>query len=115
VSRMTIELVRDAVSIEAVLTAHDVALPKKGSRIGCPVHKGRNPSAFTFGPSRFSCFNCGARGDVIDLERALGGGSVADALATPCVWCCSTAPTSISSLTSAAGRCAADRPSKSRH
>jgi hypothetical protein len=69
-----------AVSIEDVLAHHDCAVPKKGNRTRCPVHEGRNPTAFVIGDGQFRCFSCDAHGDVVDLERELGGGTIADAV-----------------------------------
>jgi hypothetical protein len=71
---------RAAVGIDAVLGAYDCA-PVKSGRMACPVHQGRNPTCFSVrNNEHFRCFNCDAHGDVVELERLLGGGTVADAL-----------------------------------
>jgi DNA primase len=64
---------RAAVSISDVLTATGIDLPRRGDRIACPLHGGRNPNAFRFDDCRFCCFACGAHGDVFDLVQALDG------------------------------------------
>jgi hypothetical protein len=84
VTRVAIEAVRAAVGIDAVLGHYGHAPLRKG-RARCPIHGGRNPQAFAVRDNdRFRCFNCGARGDVVDLERALGGGTIAEALTRLC-------------------------------
>jgi DNA primase len=54
-------------------------LKKRGQswRGPCPIHGGNNPDAFAVFPSKgkFRCFNCDARGDVIDLCKAVEGHS----------------------------------------
>ena len=75
----SIAAVRAALSLESVLNAHGHSAPQRGCRMACPIHGGRNRSAFWVRDDRFVCFNCGARGDVVDLERALGGGSLVEA------------------------------------
>jgi hypothetical protein len=48
----------------------------------CPIHRERNGASFVvWGDQRWSCFGkCSKSGDVVDLERALGGGSVGEAV-----------------------------------
>jgi hypothetical protein len=71
---------RAAVGIDAVLGAYDHA-PIGSGRMACPIHQGRNPTCFSVRSNEyFRCFNCDAHGDVVELERLLGGGTVADAL-----------------------------------
>lgn len=75
-----IDAVRTAVGIDQILGAHRCAPLRKG-RTACPIHEGRNATCFAVRDNEhFVCFNCGARGDVVDLERLLGGGTVGDAL-----------------------------------
>jgi len=53
-----------------------------GSLVGkCPLHHERHGAAFVvFGYGRWKCFGkCQKSGDVIDLEQAIGGGTLADA------------------------------------
>ncbi|HKB89433.1 MAG TPA: CHC2 zinc finger domain-containing protein [Opitutaceae bacterium] len=53
-----------------------------GSLVGkCPVHHEHHGAAFVvFGDGHWKCFGkCQRSGDVIDLEQALGGGTLADA------------------------------------
>jgi hypothetical protein len=53
-----------------------------GSLVGkCPMHGEINGAAFVvFDDGRWRCFGkCGKSGDVIDLEQALGGGTLAEA------------------------------------
>jgi hypothetical protein len=68
------------IPLDAVLAHYGFPSPRPGRRMTCPIHGGRNPSAFAVRESRFRCFSCDAHGDVIDLERALGGGTAADAI-----------------------------------
>jgi len=48
----------------------------------CPIHRERNGASFVvWSDAHWSCFGkCSRGGDVIDLERALGGGSVGEAV-----------------------------------
>jgi CHC2 zinc finger len=48
----------------------------------CPIHRERNGASFVvWSDQRWSCFGkCSRGGDVIDLERSLGGGSVVEAV-----------------------------------
>jgi len=62
---------RSVVTIPELLAGVGVAVPSRGKRIACPVHRGDNPSAFSFDEHRFRCFGCDAHGDVFDLARAL--------------------------------------------
>jgi hypothetical protein len=54
-----------------------------GWRARCPVHEEKTPScrvSVRAGKARWHCFGCGARGDVLDLLKALEGLSFAQAL-----------------------------------
>jgi hypothetical protein len=46
----------------------------------CPLHDDGTPSFYVY-PDHFHCFGCEAHGDVTDLERSLGGGSILEAAA----------------------------------
>jgi hypothetical protein len=52
----------------------------------CPIHQERNGHSFVvWSDQRWSCFGkCSRGGDVIDLERALGGGTVREAIERLC-------------------------------
>jgi len=52
----------------------------------CPIHQEQNGRSFVvWGDKRWSCLGkCNRGGDVIDLERALGGGSVREAIERLC-------------------------------
>jgi hypothetical protein len=78
-SRIDIAAIRGKAGVTDVLAAHGV--PVRGRRARCPVHSGGNPDAFSISADgRFwRCWSCGAHGDVIDLERRLGGGGFVDA------------------------------------
>lgn len=68
----------DIVSVKQRLRIADVLSsagidPPAHRRIACPIHGGKNPSAFSFTVERFCCWSCGAHGDVVDLAAALNG------------------------------------------
>ena len=47
----------------------------------CPLHQERHGQSFVIFNDRWTCFGkCGRRGDIIDLEQALGGGSLHEAI-----------------------------------
>jgi len=47
----------------------------------CPIHQERNGHSFVIHENRWTCFGkCGRHGDVIDLEQALGGGTLQEAI-----------------------------------
>jgi CHC2 zinc finger len=59
-----------------------IKLRKSGERLvgKCPIHNETNGSAFVVRDGRWKCFGkCNRSGDVIDLEQALGGGTLAEA------------------------------------
>lgn len=80
--RVDLEVLRQAVSISAILAAHGAELPRRGSRIPCPLCNSRNPSAFSFSDEKglWQCFVCRAGGDALALARALGGGTFLEAV-----------------------------------
>ncbi len=72
--------IKSRLGIAAVLRAHGHT-PRAG-RMPCPLHGGDNRSAFSIKPGDqyARCWACGWHGDVIALEHALGGGTIADAM-----------------------------------
>lgn len=47
----------------------------------CPLHQEKTPSFHVYvDDDHYYCFGCRAHGDVIDLEQALRGGSLMDAI-----------------------------------
>lgn len=72
--------IKSRLTIGAVLRAHGHT-PRAG-RMPCPLHGGDNRSAFSIKPGDqyARCWACGWAGDVIALEHALGGGTVAEAM-----------------------------------
>jgi hypothetical protein len=75
--------IRRAHSLESYCAARGIQLKRSsgGRRVAlCPLQSENTPS-FTVSGDVFHCYGCGKHGDVVDLERALGGGSVADAIA----------------------------------
>ena len=62
--------------------SHGIELKRQsGNLIGlCPLHVEDSPSFTVFPDSHYHCFGCGAHGDVVDLEQALGGGTASDAI-----------------------------------
>lgn len=72
--------IRAAVSVGDVLVAHGHELRRDG-RMPCPICGSGNPSSLSTYASgrRWRCWSCGARGDAVDLEAALGGVDVGTA------------------------------------
>jgi len=60
-----------SVTIRDILA--DAGLYPTRKRMACPIHKGDNPTAFSFTESTFCCFACGAKGGLIDLAQYLFG------------------------------------------
>jgi hypothetical protein len=78
------DAVRQRISLLRYCEQRGIKLRRSGSSwIGrCPIHQEQSGASFViWGERRWSCFGkCGRGGDVIDLERALGGGSVREAI-----------------------------------
>jgi CHC2 zinc finger len=79
------EAIRRSVPLPAYCEQRGITLHRSGGTWTgrCPIHQERNGRSFVvWGDRRWSCLGkCQRGGDVIDLERALGGGSVRDAIA----------------------------------
>lgn len=77
--RSNIAAIREAVEIERYASE---LTQLRNNRGRCPVHGGQNRQSFTLYPEqgRFTCFSCGAGGDVLDLYRAVEGGELHDAI-----------------------------------
>jgi len=58
-----------SVTIRDILA--DAGLYPTRKRMACPIHKGDNPTAFSFTESTFYCFACGVSGGLIDLAEYL--------------------------------------------
>lgn len=58
------------VTIADVLADAGVDAGRNG-RIACPIHGGSNPTALKYGDHTFTCFNCDAKGGLIDLVQFL--------------------------------------------
>lgn len=68
--------VKGRLPISAVLTARGIRTHRMGPtrlRALCPFHQDRDPSLVVYEDTRFVCFGCGERGDVVDLIRGLEG------------------------------------------
>lgn len=78
--RKGIEAIKAEVSVEQYL--RDRGVEVKRNRARCLVHDGDNPQSFAVYPDqgRWHCFRCNEGGDVIDLCRAVEGGSVWEAM-----------------------------------
>lgn len=53
-------------------------------RIPCPIHKGKNRTAFSYNDFTFCCFSCGAQGGLLDLVEHLYECSRKDAMKHLC-------------------------------
>ena len=62
------DIIRDSVTMSDVLSAYGISLGKRG-RIPCPIHQGHNQSSFSYNKTQFQCFNCGAKGGVIEFVK----------------------------------------------
>lgn len=42
-------------------------------RCACPIHKGKNKTSFVFDndKNRFSCFSCGAKGNIVEFVKLM--------------------------------------------
>src|SRR5258708_39567342 len=60
---------------------HGIELRRHGNNLVglCPLYDESGPSFTVYPDQHFHCFGCGARGDIIDLDRALYGGSTREA------------------------------------
>lgn len=64
--------IRDAVTMEDVLSVYCPTLPRHGRRCPCPIHNGRDYN-FSYDAHRYKCFVCGESGDVISFAKAVLG------------------------------------------
>jgi hypothetical protein len=84
VSAIDFESIRNRVPLSAYCSQRGITLHRSGGvwSARCPLHQERNGRSFVvWSDRRWSCFGkCQRGGDVIDLERALGGGSVREAI-----------------------------------
>lgn len=73
--RDVLDAIRQRLSLPNVLHNRGVELRRAGQtwRGCCPFHAGSNPSALAVWLDRFTCFGCGASGDVFTAMQALDG------------------------------------------
>lgn len=64
--------IREAVTMDDVLSAYCPSLPRHGKRCPCPLHKGRDYN-FSYNTHGYKCFVCGESGDVISFVKAVFG------------------------------------------
>lgn len=62
------QTVRDTVTMEDALTMYCPDTPIRNHRCPCPIHRGRDYN-FSFLPHGFTCFVCGASGDVVTFVK----------------------------------------------
>lgn len=67
---MDIEKIKSAITIEQALTQYGIKT-NHARRIPCPIHGGKNPTAFAYKERSFFCYSCGTGGDVIELVMQL--------------------------------------------
>lgn len=60
------ELVKDKVNMEDVITQYAGVPTNRMRRIKCPLHRGRNLN-FSYNNDFFTCFKCGASGDIYEF------------------------------------------------
>lgn len=77
--------IREKFPIEEYISLFGVRLRRSGSLLigKCPIHREQNGEAFKVDPmaQRWRCWGkCNRSGDLIDLEQALNGGTVVDAV-----------------------------------
>ena len=68
--------------VDEYCRSHGIELKRQsGNLVGlCPLHVEDSPSFTIFPDHHYHCFGCGAHGDVVDLEQALGGGTRGEAI-----------------------------------
>lgn len=62
------EIIRESVTMPEALQMFGIREGKHG-RIACPIHGGHNDSSFSYNRHQFQCFNCGAKGGVIQFVQ----------------------------------------------
>jgi hypothetical protein len=67
--KVDIEGIKNLINIEDVLNRYGIN--HKRSRCRCPIHKGSNPTSFSFNDTVFHCHSCGASGNVFQLIQYL--------------------------------------------
>jgi DNA primase len=74
----------DPEQIKIYITIQDILLDEgihfRNGRCRCPIHRGNNPTSFSFNGKTYYCFSCGSKGDVIALVQELYGLSFKDAV-----------------------------------
>ncbi len=70
-SRVDFEEIKSRVTIEDIL--NDCGYQPKKKRMPCPIHKGKNPTSFSFDDHVYYCHSCGASGGLLDLAEELLG------------------------------------------
>ena len=60
--------IREAVTVEEVLTTYCPGIRVRNHRCPCPIHHGRDYN-MSFTEHGYTCFVCGSSGDVIDLVK----------------------------------------------
>jgi len=76
-----IERIKEQITIPSLLSYHGYHLGSRGRTV-CPIHRGSNKTSFSYTPTKFHCFTCGACGDVIALQMAITGTNFKDAIQT---------------------------------
>jgi hypothetical protein len=71
-NRDKIDRINDTVTMPDILGAYGIGTGRRG-RIACPIHGGNNQSSFSYNKTQFQCFNCGAKGGVIQFVEAYMG------------------------------------------
>lgn len=69
--RIDLDRLREAVTVADVLCHFGGEASTERGRTRCPVHRGENPTSFSFDARRWHCFACGAGGDAFDLIEEL--------------------------------------------
>jgi hypothetical protein len=83
-SAIDFEGIRARVSLPIYCEQRGIQLKRTGNKLigKCPIHQEQHGASFVVFPDgKWHCFGkCQTSGDVIDLERAIGGGNIKDAI-----------------------------------
>src|SRR5258708_8876351 len=80
-STIDFEAVKRRAPLPQYCQAHGIEFRRaRNNLLGlCPLHDESTPSFTVFPDGHFHCYGCGAHGDIVDLDRALYGGSAREA------------------------------------
>ena len=68
-NKRKVAIISESVTMPEILQVYGIQEGKHG-RIACPIHGGHNKSSFSYNDHQFQCFNCGAKGGVLQFVKA---------------------------------------------